>query len=402
MDETFILNHVTGLIEDGHEVAVFSNGLPGGQRHPDFDRFEVAKKMFHPDIPRLWKRWAQMPWMLLRMSPRRSLRCLNPVRYGTGVLSLKALYAVRGILEQRFDLIHCHFGQNGAAMLPLKELARIPMVTSFHGSDVRAFARFSAAAYKALFRLGDAFVVNSRYTGGCLEAMGCAPGKITEIPAMSRGSATPRSCPIFSSDTVRLLTVARLDDAKGIQHGLHAVRRLAARGYRVRYTIIGDGPHRAALESLAKELNIEHLVEFAGWKNQDDVFREYGRNDIFVLPSVPGRWGRAEAQGLVIQEAQLHGLPVVGSRIGGVPQGVDEGKAGLLFEPGNSADLGEQVSRLIDDRVFAERIAAAGQEYCLAHYSKPALIARMVALYRLLVTDRKPGNKAAALMHPCL
>jgi len=394
LSESFVLNHVTGLIEDGHEVQVFSNGLPGGEVHPDFDSFEIAKRMFQPSIPKLRGRWVRLPASLLCMSPRRSSACLNVFRYGLGAFSLKALYAVEGIVEQHFDIIHCHFGQNGLAMLPVSGLAKIPLVTQFHGNDMRAFGRFGAVMYRRLFRLGDAFVVNSKYTGGCLEAMGCAPEKITEIPAILKGNATPRSCPIFASDAARLLTVARLDEGKGIQHGLRAVQHLAARGYRVHYTIIGNGSYRATLENLARELKVEHLVEFAGWKTQDEVFREYGHSDVFVFPSVLRRTGIAEPQGLVVQEAQLHGLPVVGSRIGGIPQGVNEGKAGLLFEPGNAADLADQVAKLIDDRAFAERIAAAGREYCLANYMKPALIARTVALYRSLAGERKAKGRA--------
>ena len=89
--------------------------------------------------------------MLLRLHARQISACLNPLRHGVGAFSLKALYSVRGLVNQNFDLIHCHFGQNGLAMLSVKDLVGIPLVTSFHGGDLRLFGRFSPAIYHRLF-----------------------------------------------------------------------------------------------------------------------------------------------------------------------------------------------------------------------------------------------------------
>ncbi len=150
LSESFVLNHVTGLLDEGHDVQVFSNGLPRGRLHPDFDRYGLRERMQN-EIPRLAGRWMGLPAMLLRLHARQISACLNPLRHGVGAFSLKALYSVRGLVNQNFDLIHCHFGQNGLAMLSVKDLVGIPLVTSFHGGDLRLFGRFSPAIYHRLF-----------------------------------------------------------------------------------------------------------------------------------------------------------------------------------------------------------------------------------------------------------
>jgi colanic acid/amylovoran biosynthesis glycosyltransferase len=396
LSESFVLNHVVGLIQAGHEVQVFSNGSSGGKVHPDFGRYHIAQRMSHPDIPRFAKRWARLPALLCRSAGQPVFPCLRVLRDGLGVLSLKAPYVIAGLADQHFDLLHCHFGQNGLALVCLRNALRIPLVTSFHGGDLRLFGRFSGRLYRKLFRAGDAFVANSGHTAVTLQRMGCPPEKIVQIPALTKDDFVPRTRPVLSAETARLLSVARLEEMKGIQHCLQAVRQLHSRGYPLRYTVVGDGSYRAELERLARRLEIAQLVDFTGWKDQQEVYQEYARSDIFILPSITGKHGSVEAQGLVIQEAQLHGLPVVASRSGGISEGVAAGAAGLLFQPGDPADLACQISKLLDDRPWARRIGAAGEEHRRTHYSCAVLMDRLLELYRSLIDADVPGPAAHA------
>jgi colanic acid/amylovoran biosynthesis glycosyltransferase len=396
LSESFVLNHVTGLIEDDHDVTIFSNGIPAGKLHPDFGRYNLTARMAQPSIPSLAQRWTRAPGTAWRLGLRQTLACLSPLRNGFGAFSLKGLYTIRDIARGDFDLIHCHFGQNGLAMLGVREMTQTPVVTSFHGGDLRLFGAFGGIIYRQLFRRGDAFVANTRYTGRCLERLGCPHERIACIPTILNDVAEPRQVDILSADPVRLITVARLEAIKGIQYGLHAVRVLLDRGYRVQYTIVGDGRCRAALQRLVRELAIEPQVTFTGWLDHVEVYREYAASDVLILPSIRATPRSVEeTQGMVIQEAQLHGLAVVASRVGGVPEGVDGGQVGLLFEPADASDLARQLARLLDDRAFTRRIAAAGRAYCLAHYSKRAVIGRLIDLYRTLLQDKRSSGIAA-------
>jgi glycosyltransferase involved in cell wall biosynthesis len=124
--------------------------------------------------------------------------------------------------------------------------------------------------------------------------------------------------------------------------------------------------------------------------DQEEVYSQYRNSDIFVLPSIKGRNGWIESQGIVIQEAQLHGLAVVGSSIGGIPEGLNYGKAGLLFKTASETDLALQLQRLLDNPVFARNIATEGMLYCKTKYSKGVAMESIEVLYKSLIDGSFP------------
>ena len=136
-----------------------------------------------------------------------------------------------------------------------------------------------------------------------------------------------------------------------------------------------------------EELKLNDIVIFKGGLDQKEVFKHYEKADIFVLPSVKGKNGWVESQGLVIQEAQQHGLAVIGSNIGGIPEGLNWGKAGLLFEPGNVMDLENKIKRLLDNPGIARNIAQAGREYFFEYYSKDVIINKLNVFYTRCISE---------------
>ena len=109
---------------------------------------------------------------------------------------------------------------------------------------------------------------------------------------------------------IRIVTVGRLTEKKGIAYSIRAVAELV-RKYpdKVSYQIVGDGDLRPDLEKLIHELRMEECIELLGWKTQDELRTIYRKSHIFVLSSVTASDGDQEGQGLVIQEAQAMGLP---------------------------------------------------------------------------------------------
>jgi glycosyltransferase involved in cell wall biosynthesis len=170
---------------------------------------------------------------------------------------------------------------------------------------------------------------------------------------------TPRRRP--QGGALRLLAVGRLEPEKGFDLLVRAVRLLVRRGERVVLDLAGTGAEENRLKVLARELRVDDLVTFRGYVPNGNALSDlYRRADVFVLPSL------TEAVPSVLFEAAAFGLPVVATRVGGVPAHVRDGETGLLVEPGSVHALAGAVAALACDRgrraEMGRRARALGRE----------------------------------------
>lgn len=157
-----------------------------------------------------------------------------------------------------------------------------------------------------------------------------------------------------------LVTVAVQREPKGIQYMLAALPQVAAAFPAVRYLLVGDGPHRPALEEQAARLGLSDRVVFAGAR--DDVARLLAAADLFVLPSL------TEALPTVLAEAMAAGLPIVATTVGGIPEMVRHGEAALLVPPQDPAALATAVSRLLDNPRQAAAMGRSGRRLAASRF----------------------------------
>jgi colanic acid/amylovoran biosynthesis glycosyltransferase len=171
-------------------------------------------------------------------------------------------------------------------------------------------------------------------------------------PAPATGDAA--GAPILAHP-LRILTVGRLVPQKGHAILLDALALLRREGLEIAAELIGDGPHRGALERRARELGLAGVVTFAGALGQDAVRARFERADVFCLPSF------AEGVPVVLMEAMALELPVVTTRVMGIPELVDDGKSGLLVPPGRADAVADALRRLARDPAERRRLGAAGR-----------------------------------------
>jgi len=388
VSETFILNHITSLLDEGHRVNITARKtLIDENVHPNFHRYQLMEKTFYYEIPenylnRLIK--ASQLIMNRRQKPFK-ISEFNPFYNGLGVLSLQHIFRRAALPEERFDLIHVHYSTLAISCLPLKVFYQAPIVISFHGCFLQRFKKISPIIFYHLFKNVDGFISNSSFTEKWMVQNGCPPNKIRRIPVIALEDEVEDSRKILNQEELKLLSVARLIEAKGIQFCLNAVKKLLNSGYKLKYVVVGDGPYRNYLEILSDKLGLKGIVEFTGYLNQDEVQNRYKESDIFVIPSTQAKNGWIETQGLVVQEAQRHGLVVVGSDIGGIPDGLNWGKAGMLFKPENSDDLVVKLKFLIDHKDTARDIARKGMEYYSKHFNKNLLVHKTISFYESIL-----------------
>jgi glycosyltransferase involved in cell wall biosynthesis len=161
----------------------------------------------------------------------------------------------------------------------------------------------------------------------------------------------------------RLLCVARLEPVKNIPFILEICASLRRRGIGCRCTIVGDGSERADLERRVEQLGLGHCVLLAGRVPQEKLVYIYQDSDIFVLAS--------ESEGLpvVAMEAMATGLPVVAPRIMGIPELVEDGVTGLLYQRHDLEAACAAVQRLVEDPGLGMRMGARGRRRVVSAYN---------------------------------
>jgi colanic acid/amylovoran biosynthesis glycosyltransferase len=218
--------------------------------------------------------------------------------------------------------------------------AFVACVSDFTRSQMMLFLEEEHWPKLALVRCG---VDPERFAPGVV-AGGKAPG--------GSGGAGP----------VRVLAVGRLVGGKGFALLVDAVHALVARGRDVALTVVGDGPSREHLHAQAARLGLGDRVEWVGALGQDEIREAYARADVFCLPSF------AEGVPVVLMEAMAMEVPVVATRIAGIPELIEEGESGLLVTPARADELADAIGRLVDDPALRARLGAAGRRAVLEGY----------------------------------
>jgi colanic acid/amylovoran biosynthesis glycosyltransferase len=393
LSETFILNQVTGLLDMGHEVEIFSSQNPNEKKiHPDVEDYRLLQRthfMPHNKVNRVLKA-AYLINQNFYKSPLKLLKSLNIFKYGVDALSLKLLYALIPLLEKTFDIIHCHFGPNGILGEYLKTIGiRGKYITSFHGYDVNFYAKMVGAnVYEELFEKGEVFICSTNFVKDRLVDLGCNAKKIVILPVgipIGRFKFCERT--IQEKEPIKVVTVARLVEEKGHRYAIEAISELVRKHMDLQYIIAGDGPLRRDLDNLVSKLGLGRHVRFLGAVDQNEVLELYRQAHIFILPSVIGRNGGTEGQGLALQEAQAVGLPIISTSIGGIPEGVLDGKSGFLVQERDVDALTERLQYLIAHPELWPEMGRCGRKFVEEKYDIKMLNSKLVRIYDALLTD---------------
>ena len=291
--------------------------------------------------------WPRIGWQMLSRDPALYLRLLG---------------------GRRPTLIHAHFGIEGVYALPLARALGVPLVTTFHGFDatlsdaalLASPAWFNYPLYRRrLARDGDLFIAASFFIRQRLLALGFPEQRIrVHYIGVDCEGVRPRDP---AEETPTILHVARLVEVKGTEYLIRAFAQLPARHRDATLTIIGDGPLRRRLERLAASLGVASRIRFPGSLPHDDVLAHMRKAAMLVLPSVTTQSGRVEGLGMVLLEAAARGVPAIGSRSGGIPEGIADGETGFLVPECDPVALAGRMADLLDDAALRARMGSAAR-----------------------------------------
>lgn len=335
--------------------------------------------------------------VLEEVERRQSIACMRIPRLIRGIDPIAdslAYRTIRRIVDRgSYDIVHTHSSKAGVLGRRASRSARARVVHTPHGHVFQGYfnpvvTRAFVQAERVAARWCDRIVtLTDRGREEHLEHRVGRPEQFVTIHSGVRLApfrngvprrAAARRLAGIPHDAYVVGCAARLTAIKG--HGvlLDAVARLAPRYPKLRLLLVGDGEDRVALQARARKSDLSGRVIFTGVCA--DVRPALAAMDLFALPSLN------EGQGRAVVEAMAAGVPVVASRVGGLLDVLDGGRAGALVEPGDPAALAEAIETFMGSLSLASRIAAAGRSRA-ALYDDITMVDRLSMLYQELLDE---------------
>lgn len=368
LTETFVLYEMAAVEQHGATVELYPLMR------------EKAEKM-HPEAEEWVRRAHYTPWFSIDIArsnlhylfrkPKTYLRTMWDLLWGTrrssrffagAVLFFpKSVHIARLMAQQGIRHVHAHFASHpAAAAFVIHRLEGIPYSFTAHGSDIhRDKSMLAEKTAEAAF-----VVPISRFNRDViLEASG---GKFCEkMRVIHCGVDLSRFQPNGKNgngqEALRILCTGTMHEVKGQTHLIDACRILNEKGVLFTCHFAGDGPDRPMLEQQAREAGLKGRVVFHGRLDMEEVVHLLHQSDVLVAPSVPSKDGRREGIPVVLMEAMACGLPVVSSRLSGIPEIVEHGVNGFLTEPGDSRAIAEALECLAADPILRQRFGQEGR-----------------------------------------
>jgi Glycosyltransferase len=181
-----------------------------------------------------------------------------------------------------------------------------------------------------------------------------------------------------SDNETSIVYLGRLSSEKGLLTLLKAVKILNDK-IKIALNIIGEGPIRGELEKKAKAEGMDN-VRFHGYMKGEKLYDELRKNQVVIIPS---EW--YENNPISVLEAFALGKPVIGSRIGGIPELVRDGETGYTFEPGNAGDLCDKVMMLLSDDTTRNIMGQNARKFVVTKFNPEKHYQELMEIYQSVI-----------------
>lgn len=259
--------------------------------------------------------------------------------------------------ELSANIIHAHFGKGGYYCTPIAKQLNLPLVTTFHGSDITQNDKFSynKKHREIVFKQSSKIIAVSKFIENKLLSAGCPKEKIIQhYIGIDTQYFSPKG---VKSERPSILFVGRLIEQKGCQYLLQAMKIVQKEIPEAQLIIAGDGNYREKLEDLGAELS---NISFIGSQNRAQVKELMSVAWLTCLPSIRMARGNEEGMPTVCMESQAMGTPVVAFNTGGVSEGVEHGVTGLLSPEKDVEQLADNLLSLLSSDSSRAAFSNAG------------------------------------------
>lgn len=396
LTETFVLFEMLAVERSGVEIELF----PLLRERTTTMHAEAAplveRARFLPFLS--WSILKSQLWFL-RYRPRRYLGTIAAIVRGTwsspnflvgglGILP-KVAHAARLMRATGVDHVHCHFANHPAmAGYIIHRLVGLPFSFTAHGSDLHVdrhmlCEKVSAARFVVAISEDNRRVIEAACpaAAGRVQVIHCGVDTSVFRPAAPEGGDGDGATGT-AGQPLEILAIGTLHEVKGQSVLVDAVRALHARGVAVRARLVGEGADRTMLEDRIAAAGLDGRVQLLGTRTRKEIVELLGSTDVLVAPSVPTKAGKREGIPVVLMEAMASGVPVVASRLSGIPEIVHDGDNGRLFPAGDPAALADVLAELAQEPAVRQRLGRAARATVLREFDVDANAARLVEAIR--------------------
>ena len=299
---------------------------------------------------------------------------------------------------EKLDLLHVHYAipHSISAILAresIKQKRYVPVITTLHGTDITLVG--ADRSYLPITRYGlqqsDGVTAVSKFLKqATIETFDF--DDIEVIPNFicgchyRRQPESPLRDELAPNGETLLAHVSNFRAVKRPVDCVEILARVRSKGGNARLVMVGDGPERGAAVYRAEQLNVKEHVLFVG--KQANIPTYLGVSDVFLLPS------ELESFGLAALEAQACEMPVVATRIGGIPEVVSEGETGYLSDVGDVEKMSEDALRLAKDEDLRRAFGEKGRELALQRYGSDKIIPQYISFYERIVEKAQAAAAA--------
>jgi len=395
ISETFISNEIRLLEQMGMAIHIIS------MRHPREPFCHASVRRIRAAVDYLPETlWAPLPRLL---ASNARLAAADPGRYAGALRTalrrfartrksatikhlLQAGYLVQRVLPGRgIGHLHAHFAHSPTSVaLFASRLSGLPFSFTAHAKDI-----YTSDPRQLREKIGLArFVVtctdyNRQYLQSLTNGRGTAIQRVyhgIDVRLFS-GPDPDENARRKPEAPYRILTVARLTAKKGLATVYHALRRMCDQGLAVEHTLIGDGDDRPQIMALIQRLGLGSCTRWLGTLPHERVLTHYRRSDLFVLGCEVAANGDRDGIPNVLLESMAMGVPVVATRVSGIPELIDSDVNGLLVPPGQPSQLAAAMARLLTDQALRVRIIPEARRRVIQHFDNRICIQDLARIY---------------------
>ena len=392
LSETFVLNEILEVRRHGLETVLYALEDPR-ETIVDARAAQLQPQVEYLHRPgrgvRSWARLARGAVLQGIARPHRALKVVSALtrthRSAPSVRhAVEGLWLARELRRQGVAHLHAHFAHTPSAVAYMAHLGGgIPFSFTAHAKDL-----YTTLPRNVVIRARAArFVITcTEFNRRFLEALlGGAPVRIhvlyhgTDLSRFEPNGQPPQRN--------RIVSVGRLVPKKGYPHLIEALTHLHREGVQFTCDIYGGGPMRDELAAQARAGDISDLVNFHGARLQDEILAAYRMAAVVALASVVTDDGDRDGIPNVLVEAMACEVPVVSTRISGIPELVDDGTDGLLVDPADPVALAHAIERVLTDAELRARLGRAGRHKVERLFDVGANTQELVRLF----TEGDPG-----------